>query len=236
MISMLITAFIIGAIGTVHCLGMCGPLALSLPVVSNNVSARFISALLYNLGRVFTYSVLGAVVGFAGLGFAFFGYQQLLSVILGAGLFVFILVPKTRSDKPKQMLQFFVTVRNWLGVLFQQKNYRSVFFIGVLNGLLPCGLVYIAIAGAVSTASVFKSSLFMAAFGLGTLPLMWGVAFFGCFVNLRARYAIKKLYPYIMAGMAALLIIRGLGLDIPFLSPALFNHDAKGQSIIKCHS
>src|SRR6478752_808684 len=178
MISMLITAFIMGAIGTMHCLGMCGPLALSLPIVSNNDLSRFISALLYNIGRVFTYSFLGAIVGFAGLGFALFGYQQLLSVIMGIILLLFIFLPKISFGKPKYMAQFFVNVNNRLGVLFRQKNYRSVFFIGMLNGLLPCGLVYIAIAGAVSTASVFKSSLFMAAFGLGTLPLMWGVAFF----------------------------------------------------------
>src|SRR5947208_2079410 len=111
MTSMLITAFIMGAIGTVHCVGMCGPLALSLPVVSKNDFARFISALLYNMGRVFTYSILGAIVGFAGLGFAFFGYQQLLSVVLGAGLLVFIFLPKIRFENPKRTLQFFATVR-----------------------------------------------------------------------------------------------------------------------------
>jgi sulfite exporter TauE/SafE len=102
-----------------------------------------------------------------------------------------------------------------------------VFLIGLVNGLLPCGLVYIALAGAVATTSVVKSSLFMAAFGLGTLPLMWGISFFGSFINVQTRVRIRKAYPYLMAGMACLLIIRGMGLDIPFISPALHTNEAQ---------
>ena len=113
--------------------------------------------------------------------------------------------------------------------MLAQKNYQSVFFIGLVNGLLPCGLVYMALAGAVATTSVVKSSLFMAAFGLGTLPLMWGVSFFGSFINVQTRVIIRRAYPYLMVGMAFLLILRGLGLDIPFLSPAF--HMNEGQSM-----
>ena len=235
MMSLLIAAFVMGGIGTLHCVGMCGPLALSLPVVNTNNTSRFFSTLLYNMGRVITYSVLGAIIGIAGTTFAFFGYQQWLSVIIGVLILLFLLFPKNKFSKRNALSILLEKIRSKLGNLFFQKNYKSVFFIGLLNGLLPCGLVYMAIAGAVSTASVLKSSLFMAAFGLGTLPMMWSVAFFGGFINLKMRTGIKKLYPYIMFSMALLLIIRGLGLGIPYLSPALNNHGAVIQQTIECH-
>ena len=91
--SLFITALIMGGIGTMHCIGMCGPLALSLPVVTNNNTSRFFSTLLYNLGRIVTYAVLGAIFGIAGSTFAFFGYQQWLSVIMGIGILLFIFLP-----------------------------------------------------------------------------------------------------------------------------------------------
>ena len=231
----MLTAFLTGLFGSLHCVGMCGPLALSLPVVNNNNTSRFFSTLLYNMGRVTTYSVLGAIFGIAGTTFAFFGYQQWLSVIIGVLILLFLLFPKNKFSKRNALSILFEKIRIKLGKLFFQKNYKSVFFIGLLNGLLPCGLVYMAIAGAVSTASVLKSSLFMAAFGLGTLPMMWSVAFFGGFINLKMRTGIKKVYPYIMFCMALLLIIRGLGLGIPYLSPALNNHRAVIQQTIECH-
>ena len=132
-------------------------------------------------------------------------------------------------------MRIFEKIRASLGKLFIRKNYHSVYFIGLLNGLLPCGLVYLAIAGAVSTGSVLKSSLFMAAFGLGTLPVMWSIAFFGGFINIRVRQGIKKLYPYVMFAMAVLLIIRGLGLNIPYLSPSVNNRHHAMDTYIECH-
>jgi len=224
-----------GGIGTMHCIGMCGPLALSLPVVNSSNTSRFFSTFLYNIGRVITYAVLGAFVGIAGSGFALFGYQQLLSVIIGVLIILFLVLPKRKFAKRNIILVFFEKIRSRLGNLFYRKNYRSVFFIGLLNGLLPCGLVYMAIAGAISTASVVKSSLFMAAFGLGTLPVMWSLAFFGGYINLKVRNNIKKLYPYIMFIMAVLLIVRGLGLGIPYVSPAPASQQHATQQTIECH-
>ncbi len=237
MTSLFIAAFIMGCIGSVHCLGMCGPLALSLPVVTNNHTSRFFSTLLYNAGRIFTYAWLGAIFGLVGMSFAFFGYQQWLSVILGITIIFFIILPKNKfaSSNNNTLIRFFGNIRTSLGRLFSKRNYHSVFFIGLLNGLLPCGLVYIAIAGAVSTASVIKSSLFMAAFGLGTLPVMWSIAFLGSSINMNIRLKIRKMYPYVMFLMAVLLIIRGLGLDIPYMSPALNQDQSNVKQAIICH-
>ncbi|MEP7165716.1 MAG: sulfite exporter TauE/SafE family protein [Ferruginibacter sp.] len=231
--SMFIAALIMGGIGSVHCIGMCGPLALSLPVVSNDHSSRFVSTLLYNTGRVVTYALLGAVFGLVGMSFAIFGYQQWLSLILGSLIIIFIILPKHHPvlKNNRVVLHFFEKIRSSLATLFSRKNYHSLFFIGLLNGLLPCGLVYIAIAAAVSTASIFKSSLFMAGFGLGTLPVMWSIAFFGSLVSMNMRRNIKKCYPYVMFLVGVLLVIRGLGLEIPYMSPVIGHQ----QKIVQCH-
>lgn len=236
MTGLFIAALIMGGIGSVHCIGMCGPLALSLPVVSNNHASRFFSTLLYNTGRVVTYAILGAIFGMIGMSFAFFGYQQWLSIILGVTILLFLMLPKTNSVfKNNHVVVFFNNLRSKLGQLFARKNYQSVFFIGLMNGLLPCGLVYMAIAAAVSTASVAKSSLFMAAFGMGTLPVMWSIAFFGGFINMNVRRNIKRLYPYVMVLVAVMLIVRGLGLHIPYMSPAFDHENIIKQPAIDCH-
>ncbi|HSN61408.1 MAG TPA: sulfite exporter TauE/SafE family protein [Ferruginibacter sp.] len=237
MITLFITALVIGALGSMHCVGMCGPLALSLPVVAESNAGRMFYTLLYNLGRVVTYAALGAVLGVVGASFALVGYQQALSIIAGAVILLYLVWPhnKWMLISNSRVQHFFAQIRNSLGKLFSRKNYQSVFFIGLLNGLLPCGLVYMAIAGAVSTASVAKSSLFMAAFGLGTLPVMWSVAFFGSFADFKTRATIRKAYPYLMFFMACLLIVRGLGLGIPYLSPDFNAANTGTGAVIECH-
>ncbi|MEO6229103.1 MAG: sulfite exporter TauE/SafE family protein [Ferruginibacter sp.] len=236
MMPLLIAAFIMGSIGSVHCIGMCGPIALALPVVSGNQSSKFIGTMLYNGGRIITYALLGGLFGLIGMSFAIFGYQQWLSVLLGVLILTFIFLPKKNYTKRNIIIRFFEKLRQQVADLFSRKNYQSVFFIGLLNGLLPCGLIYMAIAAAISTGSVLKSSLFMAGFGLGTLPVMWSMAFFGSYINMRMRTGIKKLYPYIMFFMAMLLIIRGLGLQIPYLSPATLQQNSTAQQVIECHN
>jgi uncharacterized protein len=233
MISVLIAAFVMGAIGSMHCIGMCGPIALSLPVVTNSHSSRFVSTLLYNMGRIITYAMLGLLFGAIGMTFRLFGFQQLLSITLGVLILFFIFFPKNHFAKENPVVNILKSMRAILGKLFYKKNYQSVFSIGLLNGLLPCGLVYIALAGATETASPLKSSLFMAAFGLGTLPLMWTLSFFGSFMNIKIRTGIKKLYPVFMFAVAVLLILRGLDLKIPYLSPSLNNGNHMER--IECH-
>jgi uncharacterized protein len=237
MIALFITALVLGALGSLHCVGMCGPLALSLPVISEQPATKMLSTLLYNLGRVVTYTILGAALGLVGATFALAGFQQALSIAAGLIIIFSLLLPRSKwlLEGNSKTQQFFGVIRNNLGKLFSKKNYQSVFFIGVLNGLLPCGLVYMAIAGAVSTASVLKSSLFMAAFGLGTLPMMWSVAFFGSVINLKTRINIRKAYPYLLFIMACFLIIRGMGLGIPYLSPDLNLADSITTGTIECH-
>jgi len=217
-------AFMIGIVGSFHCVGMCGPLALALPLSHHSFAAKITGAFLYNAGRVVTYTVFGLIFGLIGQTAALFGFQQWLSIGAGALILLFIVMPKKykmQSSAANITNRGFSKLRSTLAGLFTQKNNTSLFVIGLLNGLLPCGLVYMAVAGAIGTGAVGSSVLFMAAFGLGTLPVMWGIAFFGNYVGLGLRQKIRKAYHYRMGLMACLLILRGLGLGIPYVSPEM---------------
>jgi uncharacterized protein len=233
MTQLIIAAFMIGLLGSFHCIGMCGPIALSLPLKKDSDWGKFSGALFYNSGRIITYTVFGFIFGIIGKSVALFGYQQWLSIFLGVLIIFFIIVPKRHSSFKAQnfILVFFGKLRSSIGKLFLKKNFPSLFSIGLLNGLLPCGLVYMAAAVAVATGEVINSMIFMAFFGLGTLPMMWSVAFFGNYVSVSVRQKIRKAYPYMMMLMACLLILRGMGLGIPYVSPKV-DIDKKGA--IQC--
>lgn len=221
MTELILAAFTMGILGSFHCVGMCGPLAMSLPLRTDSNWSKFSGAFIYNTGRIVTYAVFGLLFGAIGKTFSLFGYQQWLSIVLGVLIIVFIILPKRISALQNRNagLWLYEKVRLAIGRLFLQGTGASLFTIGLLNGLLPCGLVYMAAAGAVATGDIIYSIVFMAFFGLGTLPVMWSVAFLGNFVSLGIRQRIRKAYPYMMAVMACLLILRGMGLGIPYVSP-----------------
>ncbi len=233
MATLFLAALTLGMIGSFHCIGMCGPLAFSLPLGDNSDFAKFKGTLLYNIGRIVTYSVLGLLFGLAGKSFSLFGLQQWLSITIGITLLFFLFIPKKwigNTDKNNIFSTYTYKIRYVLGQLFLKRNYRSLFAIGLLNGLLPCGLIYMAIAGAIASADPFKSAFFMASFGLGTLPVMWSVSFFGNYIGVGVRKKIRSAYPIIVALMACLLIVRGMGLGIPYISPSLNNNNREAQS------
>ncbi len=235
MIQIAIAAFTMGIVGSFHCIGMCGPLALALPLKSNSLFAKFTGALLYNIGRVFTYAIFGLAAGLLGKSFAVLGFQQLLSITLGIIIIVLVIAPKLFPGKFKNLHiadNFFQQLRKQFGKLFSKKSQSTLFAIGFLNGLLPCGLVYMAIAAAVATGEINSSIVFMAAFGLGTLPVMWSIAFWGNFIGIPIRQKIRGAYPYLMLLMAGLLIIRGMGLSIHYFSPAAI---VENKNIITCY-
>ncbi len=224
MIQLFIVAFTIGVVGSFHCVGMCGPLALALPLKNDNAAGKLYGAFVYNAGRVVTYSIFGLLFGLIGQTAAIFNFQQWLSIGAGSVILLFLLLPKKyklQSTASGYSTAFFSGVRTKLAGLFSQKSNASLFVIGLLNGLLPCGLVYMAVAGAIAAGDVWQSALFMAAFGLGTLPVMWSVAFLGNYIGISLRQKIRKVYPYMMSLMACLLILRGMGLGIPYVSPKM---------------
>lgn len=224
MLTVITAGLAIGILGSFHCVGMCGPLAISLPLQGRSNFSKFLASFFYNAGRVITYSLLGLLFGLVGHSIALFGYQQLLSILIGAVILLFLLT-KDRFNGAgfniPYVARFFAVVRKRLGNLYRNKNFSAVFFIGLLNGLLPCGLVYMAIAGALATGDVINSMVFMASFGLGTLPLMWAVSFFGSYISVGLRVRIRRLQPYLLGLLACLLILRGIGLGIPYISPKI---------------
>lgn len=216
------TAITLGLLGSFHCIGMCGPIALALPVHHYSPFKKYTGIFLYNLGRIMTYTFLGLLFGLLGQSFFIGGFQQVVSITIGILLLVSVALPYFRfstTGNTAFIYSFINTIKNKLGNLFSKKGLHVLFFIGALNGLLPCGLVYLGIAGAIASGDYLKGAEFMFCFGLGTAPVMFAVASCGQFISVKYRTAIRKTIPVMVSVMAILLIIRGLNLGIPYLSP-----------------
>jgi len=222
------SAFVMGLAGSLHCIGMCGPLALSLPVSHNNKLSRISGGLIYNTGRIFSYSSLGLLFGLFGNLIISTKWQNGLSITLGIVVLIYLLFPKKYFFRRSPSGHFstatvlskpFMLLRQQLGKLFQSKKISSLFFIGVLNGFLPCGLVYLALTSSIISASPVNGGVFMLFFGLGTFPMMFATVLMGNYLNQSIRQKIHRAVPALLFFMAVLLILRGLNLGIPFISP-----------------
>lgn len=232
MIEAILAGLGMGIAGSFHCVGMCGPLALSIPLSGTSSAARLLSVLFYNLGRTLTYFLMGALLGWAGYRVAITGYQQSFSVVMGIVLLV-MLLPANYLPEIKWFRRLQQGLKKTLGRFLMRKNKPlSFLLIGLLNGLLPCGLVYMAVATALVIGGALTSGVFMAAFGLGTIPLMAMLMLTGHHLSFSLRVRIKKLLPCFVAVVAVLMILRGLNLGIPYVSPA-FSGTAVGA--VECH-
>ena len=222
-------ALSLGFIGSFHCIGMCGPIALTLPVQHLDGTGKLAGILLYNAGRVSAYTGLGIFFGWLGRQFYLGGLQQWLSISLGGLLLLVILVqyglPSLRLRTGNSF--YSQRIKKILGNLLRQRRFHTLYAIGFFNGLLPCGLVYFAIAGAIATGATWQGALFMTAFGTGTLPAMVAVSWFTDLISLRFRTRIRRFIPFIAGIMAVLLIMRGLNLGIPYISPLLSPQEEK---------
>ena len=216
----LLTAIALGLVGSLHCAGMCGPLALALPVNSNSRASFVTGRIAYNLGRILTYCALGAAFGLLGQTIAFAGFQRWVSIIAGAAILIG-LVLSTRFATSLPVARAVTRIKSGLGSLLRQRSFVATFALGSLNGLLPCGLVYAACAGAVATGGLLSGAEYMAAFGLGTVPMMLGIGLIGQKLQFTLRFKLQRLIPASVALVAVLLILRGLSLGIPYLSPEL---------------
>ncbi len=234
---MLWSAFLIGLFGSFHCIGMCGPIVLALPVQQGNISALISGRILYNLGRAITYAFIGLIFGFVGQGLSLAGFQQSVTILAGVLIILMVFLP-TRYTQKLYLLKPAYNFSNWLkrkfGQLFKKKTTFSNLLIGLLNGLLPCGLVYIAVAGALASGAAMQGALYMFVFGLGTLPIMLAVSLAGNFIGLSVRKRINKLIPVFMFVLAGLFILRGMNLGIPYISPKIQQTEISDDSVI-CH-
>jgi len=209
-----------------HCIGMCGPIALALPVGSYSRSRFLAGRLLYNAGRVVTYAAIGAVVGLFGGKLLLPVLQQNLSIIVGATILITVLVPLLfRKVRLVKILQpFYEKVSRGISSLMGNPSVAAMFGLGLLNGLLPCGFVYLAVAGALVSSNLLGGMLFMTGFGCGTIPAMLGVSLFPGFISLNVRTRLARVLPVFTAIVGVLLIVRGLNLGIPYLSPKISQH------------
>ncbi|WP_178987913.1 sulfite exporter TauE/SafE family protein [Winogradskyella schleiferi] len=233
---MLISALILGLLGSLHCVGMCGPIAFMLPVDRSNSFKKVSQIGVYHFGRLLAYSIIGLVFGLVGKSFSLFGIQQQLSIIIGILMIVIVLLPHKTIGKynlSKPLYKIISKVKSALGKALKKKTADTFLTIGFLNGFLPCGLVYMAVFGSIATGSLFEGSLYMVLFGLGTIPLMTSAIYLGKFLNSTIKQRIQKAIPVFVVIIGALFILRGLGLGIPYLSPAPIVEMA--SSAVECH-
>ncbi len=225
-ISIITSALLLGLGGSLHCLGMCGPIAFTLSIDKRYKNKLLIQNFLYQMGRVITYSILGILAGLIGKSFNIIGLQDKISIITGLLLIVSVLfslekLQTTTLFKPVNSVVTKLKVK--LSQYIKRSNYSSFIIIGLLNGLLPCGMVYTALTASVAAGSISNSSVFMFLFGLGTIPLMFLAVLIGNYAGMSWRHKIEKILPFIVVFVGILFILRGLNLGIPFISPALIN-------------
>jgi sulfite exporter TauE/SafE len=223
---MLYTALIFGLISSLHCIGMCGPIAMMLPVDHQNPTKKAVQILTYQLGRLTSYAFLGFLFGLLGKGLFLAGFQQRLSIVLGVLMILIALTPEkvfANYNFSKPIFRIISAIKSNLGNQFKRKTLDALFVIGLLNGLLPCAMVYAALFGAIAMQNVSLSITYMLLYGLGTIPLMSAVVYVSNFITQPFKNKLQKLIPVVTIVLGTLFIIRGMGLNIEFLSPSTFD-------------
>jgi sulfite exporter TauE/SafE len=231
---MILAAFVLGLSGSFHCVGMCGPLMFALPHDREKPLKMLINKILYHISRSFGYGVIGILVGFIGSFVDVFKMTRWLSIGLGIAIILGFLVSYF-YNKPKEKESFISKmIKPAMTKLMRKDSFSSNLGLGFLNAFLPCGFVYLALAGALVTGSVFDSMIYMIAFGLGTAPIMIFTSLGVTKISPSFRQRIGKLTPVFTIGFALIFIMRGLSLGIPFLSPTekmVKKMNAKGEKM-----
>lgn len=222
------TALITGFVGSLHCVGMCGPLAMALPVGRLPRAQRGLGVGLYHAMRVLAYAGLGLAVGSLGQGLLLAGLQRPLSIGAGVFLLLWTLLARGRfgslaTARPTRW------ITRPMGRFLNQPSLRAFAGLGFLNGLLPCGFVYVALAGAVATGNVSDGALYMGLFGAGTVPALLAIRYVPVLIPVRLRQRFSRLMPVVAVGLGLLLLVRGIGL------PAHTTDDQDARQIPVCH-
>lgn len=233
---MLYTALLFGLISSLHCVGMCGPIAMMLPVSRNNPAKKVIQIMLYHAGRLTSYATLGFLFGLLGKGLYLAGIQQRISIAVGVLMIIIAIIPErifAKYNFSRPIYKAISKVKSGLGQQFKRKTPDALFTIGLFNGLLPCGLVYAALFGAIAMQNVSLSIVYMLLYGLGTMPLMSAVVYVANFLSLPFRSKLQKVVPLVTVVIGILFVLRGMGLDIAYVSPG--NMHLFVQATANCH-
>jgi sulfite exporter TauE/SafE len=233
---MLYTALLFGLISSLHCVGMCGPIAMMLPVSRNNPAKKVMQITLYHAGRLTSYATLGFLFGLLGKGLYLAGIQQHISIVVGVLMIAIAIIPEkffARYNFSRPIFKAISKLKSSLGQQFKRKTPDALFTIGLCNGLLPCGLVYAALFGAIAMQNVGLSMLYMVLYGVGTIPLMSAVVYVSNFLTLPFRNKLQKVVPLVTIVIGILFVLRGMGLDIAYVSPG--NVHLFVQAVANCH-
>ena len=213
-------ALALGLVGSLHCAAMCGPLMLALPVPTAGAAGFLAGRTIYQLGRVSTYCLLGILAGWAGQTVLLAGAQRWLSISLGIAILLGLLFSR-KVALAAPVIQLVGYLKRAMSAQLRQRSFRSLALLGALNGLLPCGLVYVALAGAVARGTPAGAVAYMALFGLGTTPTMLAIGLSAKMFPASWRLRFRSAIPAGLCLVAGLLILRGMGLGIPYVSPTL---------------
>lgn len=233
---MLYTALLFGLISSLHCVGMCGPIAMMLPVSRNNPAKKVVQIMLYHAGRLTSYATLGFLFGLLGKGLYLAGIQQHISIVVGVLMIMMAIIPEkvfAQYNFSRPIYKAISKLKSSLGQQFKRKSPDALFIIGLFNGLLPCGLVYAALFGAIAMQNVGLSMLYMLLYGAGTIPLMSAVVYVSNFLTLPFRNKLQKVVPLVTVVIGILFVLRGMGLDIAYVSPG--NVHLFIQAAANCH-
>lgn len=218
----IISGLILGFVTSFHCVGMCGPIAIALPLQGASKAQKLLGGVLYNLGRTTTYVVFGFILGLFGQGLVALGFQRWVSIVAGVLMLITAFTPsliKSNFNPDGTFNKLLDKVKSALKRLFSVRSFSSLYLIGLLNGLLPCGPLYMAFIISTGTGKALTAAIFMMMFGLGTLPLLLSVTILGNFISVPIRNRINSFLPILIGIIGILFILRGLNLGIPYLSP-----------------
>ncbi len=224
MSAFLISGLVLGFLGSLHCVGMCGPIALALPWKSGSRSSFIAKKLFYFISKASAYALLGILSGLIGNTFRFFGFQQYLSIVLGVIMLIagiaslFHLGRITRLPVIDKALSI---LRSMFAGFLNNPKPSSFIAVGFLNGFLPCGFVYVALAAAIGGDTVLSAAAFMFLFGIGTIPALLAATLLPSVIRFPSWFSVRKLIPVITICFAILFLLRGLNLGIPYVSPAM---------------
>lgn len=229
------TAFILGFAGSLHCFSMCGPISLLLPINRKKIIKMIFQNIIYQLGRILSYTILGLFFGIIGHSFSLIGLHKIISIFLGLNILLYVFFYK-KIFYIKFLNQYLIKIINifqsYIVYFIKKNNFFSLFIVGLLNGLLPCGLLYIAIFTSISMGNILYGGLFMLYFGIGTIPIMFITTIIGNYIKYFIKNNITKIIiPITLSFVGILLFLRGFGLDIKYLSPSNRSFDLKKYKI-----
>lgn len=228
----LLAGILLGLMGSVHCIGMCGPLVMSIHTRNGQNKSNIGYQAAYHFGKITAYLIIGLIFGSIGQSLHVFLSQQKLSILLGIGFILYFLFSHFKFGNSSYLFASKLTqVSRFFTSIVEQKSLPKLFLSGLGNGFLPCGLVYTAASASIASGHWETSLWFMFGFGLGTIPSLTSVVYLVCIIPNHIRSFLSYFYKYLVLIVGILLILRGLNLGIPYISPAM---NAETEEVHSC--